>query len=86
LIGLFQTTWRRGIISLKMNRMKHKKLQRVLLSVFGLIAIIAISSGCGSANPGTVETNQNTVPSTSQPNALAVQSRIVIAEMFTGDW
>ena len=63
--------------------MKNKTQSRFLGSLFGLIAMVFILSGCGSEAAPTI---QNALSPTAQPTALAAQSRIVIAEMFTGDW
>ncbi|QNT75747.1 hypothetical protein [Dehalogenimonas etheniformans] len=57
-----------------------------IASLIGILTAMAVSVGCGDSLQSSKSPSQNSGATNPPSSSLQVQTRIVLAEMFTGDW
>ncbi len=70
------------------------KKSRLLAAALSIALMASFLTGCPADNSNSENGNSNPPPNgsnsnptqTTDPNTLTQQTRVVLAEMFTGDW
>ncbi|APV43682.1 hypothetical protein Dform_00322 [Dehalogenimonas formicexedens] len=57
-----------------------------IVAVTGILAVVAFLAGCGSSLQNPTPSSQSPGVTGPAPSSLQAQTRVVLAEMFTGDW
>ncbi|XUX00700.1 MAG: hypothetical protein TUN42_01590 [Dehalogenimonas sp.] len=57
-----------------------------IASLIGILTVMAVSFGCDDSLQSSKPPSQTSSATDPPSSSLQVQTRIVLAEMFTGDW